>query len=42
MPSEAMFYNGMRVKDIFKLSAKLHGKDCTVEADALDRGILLY
>ena len=32
MPSEAMFYNGMRVKDILKLSAKLHKKDCTHEA----------
>lgn len=35
MPSEAMFYNGMRVKEILKLSAKLHGKDCTAEAMAL-------
>lgn len=35
MPSEAMFYNGMRVKDVLKLSAKLHGKDCTAEAVTL-------
>ena len=35
MPSEAMFYNGMRVKDILKLSAKLHKKDCTHEAARL-------
>ena len=32
MPSEAMFYDGMRVKDILKLSAKLHKKDCAHEA----------
>lgn len=35
MPSEAMFYSGMRVKDILKLSAKLRGIDCTEEAEAL-------
>ena len=35
MPSEAMFYNGMRVKDILKLSAKLHKKDCAQEAARL-------
>lgn len=28
LPSEAMFYAGMRVKDVLKLSADLRGKDC--------------
>lgn len=35
MPSEAMFYNDMRVKDIITLSAKLHKKDCSKEASEL-------
>ena len=35
LPSEAMFYRGMKVKDILKLSADLHGKDFKKEADAL-------
>ena len=35
LPSEAAFYNGMRVKDIIKLSASLRGKDCSAEAKTL-------
>lgn len=35
LPSEAMFYSGMRVKDILKLSADLQKKDCSGEAKKL-------
>lgn len=35
LPSEAMFYNGMRVKDILRLSADLHRQDCQAEAKRL-------
>jgi ABC-2 type transport system ATP-binding protein len=35
LPSEAVFYNGMKVRDIIKLSAQLRGVDCTTEADRL-------
>ncbi len=35
LPSEAMFYRGMKVRDIIRLSADLHGKNCKKEADAL-------
>lgn len=35
MPSEAMFYTGMRVGDIIQYSADLHKKDCSKEADLL-------
>lgn len=35
MPSEAAFYNGMRVKQIIALSAKMRRKDCSAEADRL-------
>lgn len=35
MPAEAIFYSGMQVKEILKLSAKLHGLDCTTEAAKL-------
>ncbi len=35
MPAEAMFYNGMRVSEILRLSADLHRKDCTEEAKRL-------
>ena len=31
LPSEAVFYRGMKVKDLLKLSADLHYKDCSVE-----------
>lgn len=35
LPSEAIFYPGMRVKDILALSADLRKKDCTKEAKKL-------
>ena len=35
LPSEAVFYQGMKVKDILKLSADLRKKDCTAEAKML-------
>lgn len=35
MPSEAMFYPNMRVSDVIKFSAKLHGRDCKKEAEVL-------
>ena len=35
LPSEAVFYRGMRVKDILKLSASLRKKDCAKEAERL-------
>lgn len=35
LPSEAVFYQGMRVRDILKLSAELRKKDCTQEAGKL-------
>lgn len=35
MPSEANFYGGMKVRDIFSLSAKIRKKDCSDEADIL-------
>ena len=35
LPSEAVFYNGMRVRDILKLSAELRKKDCCAEAARL-------
>ena len=35
MPSEAMFYRGMKVEDIITLSSKLHKKDCSFEAKNL-------
>lgn len=35
LPSETMFYNGMRVRDILRLSADLRKKDCTEEANLL-------
>ncbi len=35
LPSETMFYNGMRVKDVLKFSADLHKKDCSKEAEVL-------
>ena len=35
MSSEGMFYNGMKVKDIIRLSADLRNKDCSVEAKRL-------
>ncbi len=35
LPSEAVFYSGMKVKDVLKLSADLHKKDCSKERDML-------
>ena len=35
LPSEAVFYPGMRVRDILKLSADLRKKDCAEEAKKL-------
>lgn len=35
MPSEAMFYNGMRVDEVITYSAKLRGIDCRLEAKEL-------
>lgn len=35
MPSEAVFYNGMRVKEVLRLSAKLRRKNCDDEAEML-------
>ena len=35
LPSEAVFYHGMKVKDILKLSADLRKKDCSEEAAKL-------
>nr|WP_305136769.1 ABC transporter ATP-binding protein [uncultured Schaedlerella sp.] len=37
MPSEALFYPGMRVGEVIRLSAGLRRKDCAVEADLLCR-----
>lgn len=35
LPSEALFYGGMKVKEILKLSAALRKKDCIAEAKLL-------
>ena len=35
LPSEALFYQGMKVKDILKLSADLRKKDCNAESKLL-------
>ena len=35
LASEAVFYSGMRVKDVLRLSADLRGADCTEEAKHL-------
>lgn len=35
LPSEALFYRGMKVKDVLKLSANLRQKDCADEARIL-------
>lgn len=35
LPSEAVFYSGMKVKDVLKLSADLRKADCTEEANHL-------
>lgn len=41
MPSEATFYNGMKVKDIISLSAGMRKKDCSAEADRLSERLSL-
>ncbi len=35
LPSEAVFYSGMRVRDVLKLSANLRKKDCSKETNQL-------
>lgn len=35
LPSEAVFYSGMKVKEVLKLSADLHKKDCKEECARL-------
>ena len=35
LPSEAIFYHGMKVRDVLKLSADLRGMDCSEEAQRL-------
>lgn len=35
LPSETMFYTGMRVRDVIRLSADLRGQDCREEAQRL-------
>ena len=35
LPSEAIFYSGMRVRDTLRLSADLRGTDCSEEAEKL-------
>ena len=35
LPSETMFYSGMRVKDVLRLSARLRKTDCSEEAERL-------
>lgn len=35
MPSEAMFYPSMRVREVIKLAADVRGMDCSKEADKL-------
>lgn len=41
MPSEAMFYNRMSVNEILNFSAKLHKKDCSIEARKLCDRLLI-
>lgn len=41
LPSETMFYHGMRVRDVLRLSADLHKKDCRAEAEKLCRRLEL-
>lgn len=35
MPSEAFYYDDMKVKDVIRMAADLHGKDCRKEASRL-------
>ena len=41
LPSEAVFYRGMKVKDLLKLSADVHHKDCSAEREILCRRLQL-
>lgn len=41
LPSETLFYPGMKVKDVIKLSAALHCKDCRAEANLLCERLML-
>ncbi|MGN0998748.1 MAG: ABC transporter ATP-binding protein [Faecousia sp.] len=41
LPSEALFYPGMKVKDVLKLSADLRKTDCAAEAKRLCRRLQL-
>lgn len=41
LPSEAVFYRGIKVKDLLKLSADLHYKDCSAEREILCRRLQL-
>lgn len=41
LPSEAMFYHGMKVKDILKLSADMRKMNCTKEAQNLCKRLQL-
>lgn len=41
LPSEAVFYRGMNVRDLLKLSADLHHKDCSAEREILCRRLQL-
>lgn len=41
LPSEAVFYRVMKVKDLLKLSADLHHKDCSAEREILCRRLQL-
>lgn len=41
LPSETLFYPGMKVKDVIKLSAALHRKDCRAEANLLCERLML-
>ena len=41
LPSEAVFYRGMKVKDLLKLSADLHHKICSAEREILCRRLQL-
>lgn len=41
LSSETLFYPGMKVKDVIKLSAALHRKDCRAEANLLCERLML-
>ena len=41
LPSEAVFYPGLRVKEVLRLSANLRKRDCREEAEALCRRLEL-